>query len=112
MGLNGKEMKTKNLFRVLAAVSLLAAFSCSKEMDLAPDVTPREQTTEAKTYKMSVVASKGEADTRALTLEDKTLTASWTKDDEVLVYKGDAELGTLFAQSSGTSTTLTGEITA
>ena len=81
----------KRLFRILAAVSLLAAFSCTKEADLAPNEVP-EQTTEAKTYTMTVVASKGEADTRALSLEDKTLTASWTKDDEVLVYKGETQL--------------------
>ena len=104
-------MIMKRLFRILAAVSLLAAFSCTKEADLAPNEVP-EQTTEAKTYTMTVVASKGEADTRALSLEDKTLTASWTKDDEVLVYKGETQLGTLIAQSSGTSTTLSGQITA
>jgi hypothetical protein len=67
--------------------------------------------------------AKGGATTRALDLSNKTLNATWTAGDKVAVYymhpkaMGEeimytpTEIGTLEAQSSGASTTLTGEIT-
>ena len=105
-------MKT-NLFRIVAAAALLAAFSCSKESE--PEVIPvdtPEEATQAKGYTLIVQAEKGEPQTKALELSDdgKTLTPSWNKDEEVDVYKGDAKIGTLVAQSSGESTTLKGTI--
>ena len=106
-------MKTKNLLKATAAVSILTAmFSCAKVIE--PEVIPVEQssqTGQGKTYTLTVVASKGDAGTKALSLEGKTLTASWKEGEEVDVYKGDNKIGTLTARSSGTSTTLTGTIT-
>ena len=106
-------MKTENLLKAIAAVSILTAmFSCAKVIE--PEVTPVEQSAETgsgKTYTLTVVASKGDTGTRALSLEGKTLTASWKEGEEVNVYKGDEQIGTLTAQSSGTSTTLKGTIT-
>lgn len=106
-------MKTKILFRA-AAVTMLAVFSCSKEIE--PEITPietPEETVQGKTYTMIVNAEKGEPETKALSLSDdgKTLTASWKEGEEVDVYKGDDKIGTLTAQSTGTRTTLKGTIT-
>ena len=102
----------KALFRVIAAFSLLAVFSCAKEIEI--DVTPvetSEQVSGVQSYTMSIVAGKGEPDTKALSLSDGTLSATWAEGDEVIVYKGDAQVGTLNARSSGVSTTLSGTIT-
>ena len=102
----------KALFRVIAAFSLLAVFSCAKEIEI--DVTPvetSEQVSGVQSYTMSIVAGKGEPDTKALSLSDGTLSATWAEGDEVIVYKGDAQVGTLSARSSGVSTTLSGTIT-
>ena len=105
-------MKTKILFRA-AAVTMLAVFSCSKEIE--PEITPietPEETVQAKTYTMIVNAEKGEPETRVLNLsaDGKTLTASWREGEVVDVYKGDGKIGTLTAQSTGPSTTLKGTI--
>ena len=101
----------KYLFRFIAAVSLLAVFSCSKEFetDVTPVETP-EQISGVQTYTMSIVAGKCGPDTKALSLSDGTLSATWAKGDEVIVYKGNAQVGTLSALSSGASTTLSGTI--
>ena len=100
-------MKTKNLLRAIAAVSLLT-FSCAK--DIETEVTPIEQTNGVKTYTMTVVAGKGEVGTKALNLTDGTLNATWAENDVVTVYKSDTQIGTLTAQSSGQSTTLKGTL--
>ena len=107
-----KEMKRKSLLNIFAAVFLLAVFSCTKELET--EVIPvevQEQTGDVKTYSMSVVAGKGEAGTKALSLDGKTLNATWAEGEEVNVYKDDILLGTLAAQSSGPSTRLAGSIT-
>lgn len=71
-------------------------------------------------YTMTVEATKcsddaaGSRTTRALSLDGKTLNATWAKDEEVTVYnetKKAALTGTLVAQSSGASTTLKGTLT-
>ena len=109
-------MKTNNLLRVIAAVSLMTVFSCAKEVE--SEITPEEsaeQTVELKTYTMSVVAGKGEIGTRALSLEGNTLSATWDVDEQVSVYnetKSELLSGTLRPQSEGTSTTLKGELSS
>ena len=98
-------MKTRILFRVIAAVSLLAVVSCVREIE--PDVL-------RNTYTMSIVAAKGEAGTRALSLDGNTLTAAWARGEEVKVYNKtrDAEIeGSLVALGDGASTTLAGQLT-
>ena len=71
-------------------------------------------------YTMTVEATKGSDDavnsrtTRALSLDGKTLNATWAEGEEVTVYnetKKAALTGTLVAQSSGASTTLKGTLT-
>lgn len=107
----------KTLFRIIAAVSLMTVFSCAKEIEkeIIPVETPAE-TTQGKTYTMTVIAEKSDAGTRALSLsEDKTtLSASWAQGERVTVYnktKGTDLEDYLEAQESGTSTTLQGTLT-
>ena len=109
-------MKTRFLFPVIAAVALLAFFSCNKEIEpveVQPEGnTPVEQTSTVFTYSVSIDASKG-VDGKALTLEGTTLSATWAAGEAVTVYnetKGEALTGSLIAQSSGASTTLKGEL--
>ena len=62
---------------------------------------------------MTITATKGgdDAQTKALRPgSDYTLTATWTENDAVKVYKGAILLGTLSAQSSGATTQLKGSI--
>jgi len=99
----------KSRFLLTAAVSLLAVYSCGKEIE--PQI-PEEQLEEGVfTYSFCIDAAKDVS--KALTLEGTTLNASWAVDDEVTVYnetKGEALTGTLKAQSAGASTTLQGEL--
>ena len=94
------------------AAAILAA-ACQKEMELAPEVTAPEEPS-VKEYTLSVNASKGE-DTKALSLDEKTLNVKWAATDQVSVFAenwGDTPLGTLTAAASETaSTTLTGSVT-
>ena len=105
-------MKTRTILALVAVVSLLA---CNKEIEpvsLPEDSTPQEQLEAVLTYTVSIDASKG-ADTKALTLEGKTLSATWAEGETVTVYnetKGEALTGSLAAQSAGASTTLKGEL--
>ena len=97
----------------IALLMLGAIFAACTEKEI---VEP-QQANAPKTYTMTISATKGgdDATTRALTLSDdgKTLNATWTAGDEVRVYKNDytTPLGTLVAQSSGASTTLSGTLT-
>lgn len=82
---------------LLAAILLL--MSCTKELGVT------------QTYTLNVeVASER---TRALNLESGTIKATWAEGEEVTVVKPSTGeiLGTLTAQSSGKTTTLTGTIT-
>ena len=63
-----------------------------------------------RTYEVHVSATKGGEDTRALTLNGKTLNATWTAGDAVTVYKNDREIGSLTAKSSGVNTLLEGSL--
>lgn len=88
---------------LLAGVSTIV--SCTKD---------DEQPVEGKTYHMTVTASKGGDNTKDLTINGNTISATWAEGDTVTVYnvtKGAALTGTLAAQSSGASTTLEGSLT-
>ena len=110
-----EERMMKKLMNYTAAfaAAILAAASCQKEMELAPEVTAPEEPS-VKEYTLSVNASKGE-DTKALSLDGKTLNVKWAATDQVSVFAenwGDTPLGTLTAAASETaSTTLTGSVT-
>lgn len=102
-------MKTRLLRYAIAAVALLAVFSCTENIE--PGVQPVEQTPQGKTYSMTVTASKGEITTKALAISGITLNATWAENEVVKVFQGESEVGTLKAQSSGSSTSLKGDIT-
>lgn len=62
-------------------------------------------------FNMTVKASKGGGNAKVLSLGGTTLSATWAVGEQVKVYKEEAEIGTLTAQSAGESTTLDGTIT-
>lgn len=97
-------MKKYYAFLMLAT----ALVACSREEQ--PEAAKPET---VFTYSLSVEASKG-ADSKALSLDGKTLNATWAEGERVTVYNvtRSAELGGyLTAQSSGASTTLKGGLT-
>lgn len=108
-------MKTIKMWAALL-VAVVALAACSS--DAESEVTPRPSepaAPQAPTFTMTVSAQKGGDATRG-TLTDNTTTISsaWEADDEVSVYnvtKSAALTGTLKAQSAGSSTTLSGELT-
>lgn len=95
------------------AAAILAVVSCQKEKELTPEVTAPEEPA-VKEYTLSVNASKGE-DTKALSLDGKTLNVKWADTDQVSVFPeswATPAMGTLTAAASETaSTTLTGTVT-
>lgn len=112
---NGNKEGTimKSMNNIIALTTLLVAgatfFACSNDENEAPEqsVNPSQNT-----YTLTVIASKNnDAATRALSLSGSTLNATWSEGDEVKVYNSDTEIGTLTAQNSGASTTLTGNLT-
>ena len=106
-------MKKLLNYTAALAAAVLAAASCQKEKELTPEVTAPEEPA-VKEYTLNVNASKGE-DTKALSLDEKTLNVKWAATDQVSVFAenwGDTPLGTLTAAASETaSTTLTGSVT-
>ena len=104
--------KIKTTIQTLAAllVAAVAITACSSSDD---DAVPGGSPAGSNVYTLTVEATKGNGDAtiRALTLEGKTLNATWTAGDKVEVWSSDGttvKYGTLTAQSSGSSTTLTG----
>ena len=95
-----------------ASIAALALVSCQKETTPAPAPAPEQPS--AKTYTLTVDATKGE-DTKALSLDGQVLNVKWADTDQVSVFAGDWSgdpMGTLTAAASETgSTTLTGAVT-
>ena len=105
-------MKKNILHLYILAVVLFAAsaFTSCSNNDEQASVLP------VNTYTITVNATKGDdasfaPSNRALSFVGPTLTATWTKDDVVAVYKSETHLGDLTALSDGASTTLTGTLT-
>ena len=86
---------------ILLALTLLAA--CAKEA--ADNNRPADGH-----YTLTVNASKGPV-SKALGFSGSELNATWTEGDKVKVYMGDTEIGELTAQSTASSTRLSGELT-
>lgn len=78
-------------FAALLLAACTAFISCNTEI-LQPD---DNSVVGKDTYTLTVVATKGDAATKALTLSDKTLNATWSEGDVVEVYENDNHLGTL-----------------
>ena len=96
--------KFKNLFTLVAFLMAGAAFTSCVNDDESIIDQPEAQ----KTYTLMVEATKG-ADTRTLTESEGALTAAWNKDDEVKVFLGEKEVGTLKPTAAG-ATKLKGEV--
>lgn len=84
-------------------LAMLAFTACSSNNDEAVN-TPQF-------WHVTLTASMGDADTRALIPNGNAITASFAADDVVKVLKSDgSEVGTLTAKTAGASTTLEGNI--
>ena len=107
---------------VMAAALVAGMAACSKVDDTIDEPATAET---PKTYTLTVTATKGDDDaTRALSLNDKTLNATWAVGDAVQVYHVlnpgrpdemesiDTPDGTLYAKSNGSTSTLSGTITS
>lgn len=99
----------KKIFTFFAVCLLLAFTSCSKNSLLQIEEEP-DNPTSTKEWKVSIKASKGN-DSKALSESGTTITASWEAGDVVYICNDSYNYGTLTAQSSGSSTLLSGTIT-
>ena len=111
--------KTIYNIKTMAALLLMGTAvmtSCGDDEDIVLNGSPIETPQTAKTYTMTVVASKGEeALTKALSLDTEDgktyLNATWATTENVYVKKGsDWATGSLQPQEAGTETTLTGTL--
>ena len=101
--------------RTLAALLMAgAAFAACSNSDNEIEEQPVSPA-KPQVYTLTVYASKGTAETRALSLDDTKLLASWENGDELTVYnstKGAALGGTLTASNaSGATATFSGTLT-
>ncbi len=87
-------------------LAMLAFTACSSDNDESADA-PRF-------CNVTLTASMGDAGTRALSADGNVITATFAQNDEVVVVDADGVtiVGTLTAQTAGTSTTLTGDLDA
>lgn len=101
-----KEMNVKTIKILCGMLAMLAFTACSSDNDERADA-PRF-------YNVTLTASMGDAETRALSEgTGNVITATFAEDDEVVVVKANgASVGTLTAQTAGASTTLSGPLNA
>ena len=104
----------KKNIKTLAALLIASAtfVACSSDNDSIID--NQQPVNPTGKYTMTINASKGDgATTRALTLNGKTLNATWSEGEIVEVYQGGSKIGELTAAAStDASTTLTGTFDA
>ena len=99
---------------VLLMASAAVFTACSSDNDI---ISENQQPANGK-YTMTINASKGDGTTtRALSLgrndanTKNVLNATWDANEEVLVYQGGSQIGTLYSAASATNeTTLTGDL--
>ena len=111
-------MKFKNSIRTMAALLMAAVtFTACTSDDIAADEPQQPAEPATGKYTMTIEASKGgDATTRALSLDGSTLNATWKAGEAVkVVGYNDAQTGlevrgTIYAQSDGATTTLTGTL--
>lgn len=107
-GQMNKEMKVKTLQRLCGMLAMLACCACSSNSDDSVADDPQFWT-------VTLTASMGDATTRALREgADNAIISSFAANDQVVVVDADGStiVGTLRAQTAGTSTTLTGSLDA
>ena len=96
----------KKSFYFVAAIIALAA--CTSKIE-QPEVEPTQEPAPAqKTWSVTINAN---IVTKALADAGSSITATWTAGDEVSVYSGSTNVGTLTATSDGAVTKFTGTIT-
>ena len=98
-------MNVKTIKSLCGMLAVLAFTACSSNIDESADA-PRF-------YNVTLTASMSDETTRALSEgTGNVITASFAKDDEVVVVDADGStiVGTLTAQSTGASTTLSGTL--
>ena len=101
------EVFAKNYLIQTALLIASATFvACSGDDSIIEEPQQPEGT---QTYTMTVQASKGGDGTRALSLDGKTLSATWAEGEMVEVYQSGLKIGELTAVASATaSTTVSG----
>ena len=104
-------MKRNYIYALAALLFTGVAFTaCSSEDEVVNVAAEKVQTT----YSVNIPAARGgDADTRALSLDGKTLNSTWTKGDKVYVYKKGTNYiddNTLEADASGPTANLTGTL--
>ena len=99
-------MNVKTIKSLCGMLAMLAFTACSSNIDESADA-PRF-------YNVTLTASMGDADTRALSEgTGNAIIASFAENDEVVVVKANGtSVGTLTAQTAGESTTLSGTLDA
>lgn len=96
----------KKSFYFVAAIIALAA--CTSQIE-QPEVEPTQEPAPAqKTWSVTINAN---IVTKALADAGSSITATWTAGDEVSVYSGSTNVGTLTAATDGPVTKFTGTIT-
>jgi len=102
-GRRSKEMNVKTIKIFCGMLAMLAFTACSSDNDESADA-PRF-------YNVTLTASMGDAETRALSVNGNVITATFAAGDKVKVVKSDGtEVGELTANTAGASTTLDGNI--
>lgn len=91
-------MNVKTIKILCGMLAMLAFTACSSDNDESADA-PRF-------YNVTLTASMGDAGTRALSADGNVITATFAENDVVVVVKANGtSVGTLRAESGGTSTT-------
>ena len=101
---------TKNILSLAALLIASATFvACTNDDNI---INEPQQPAATGTYTMTIEATKGDgATTRALTLDDKTLNATWATTENVYVQKaGTWADGSLQPQADGATATLKGTL--
>ena len=103
------KLGTCSMKKICVFMAFAILLSCAKEAG-QPELVEQPAARQEQTYALAVTADKA-ALTKALYIEDGALKAKWAEGETVEVYKGGiASLGTLTAQSTGKSTTLSGTV--
>lgn len=106
----------KKAFYFISALLLAGGLllpGCGENIEPEPTPINPPDPPKVTTHTLSVTAVKGEIGSKALSLTDGTLSASWKKGDQVTVFnktKNAALQGYLEAQGDGVSTTLKGTL--
>ncbi|MBO4566878.1 MAG: hypothetical protein J5695_06595 [Bacteroidales bacterium] len=103
----------RKFYSLFFAATMAVAFTACTVVDLQPeepDAPKAAEEVSPQVWNVCIEASKG-SDTKALSENGNTITASWEEGDVVYICNGSYDFGTMKAQSSGTTTKLIGTVT-